>query len=531
MIASYTAAQIDSAERAVMERLPGGELMARAAQAAANVILRELRKRRGNAAGSTVILLVGTGNNGGDALFAGARLASRGVAVTAVAVGTRVHEAGRSAFEAAGGRLRTIAEGGPGIYTPIEQVAEEARGCDVIVDALLGIGSRGPLSGHSAALVTTLIVEAGLDAPLRYRRQTRPIVVAVDLPSGIGVDDGAVGGQVLPADVTVTFGAYKPAALLPPASGLFGRVELIDLGLGPHLEETGAPTARRIQASDALGLWPVPRRSDHKYSRGVLGVVAGSETYPGAAVLTTAAAVATGVGMVRYLGPDRAVERVLSRRPEVVPGGGRVNAWALGPGVAPGADDQISRIGRALKWAKAERVASVLDAGGFQLLPQAPGRLDPWIILTPHAGEMATLLSDRGVPTERAQVERQPVAYAKLAAELVGGTILLKGPATVIAGQDDSLYVEDEGTPWLATAGTGDVLTGMIGALLAGHGDSVAIVPELPAQLAALGAMVHGRAGIRACGADGATGSIGRPIAALDVINALPETIAELLHR
>ncbi|MDR2372770.1 MAG: bifunctional ADP-dependent NAD(P)H-hydrate dehydratase/NAD(P)H-hydrate epimerase [Bifidobacteriaceae bacterium] len=531
MIVSYTAAQVDAAETAVMAGLPDGELMARAAQAAAAAILRELRQRRGHAAGASVVLLVGTGNNGGDALFAGARLARRGVAVTAVAVGSRVHAAGRAAFEQAGGRLRTIAEGGPGAYTPIEQVADQASRCEVLVDALLGIGARGPLSGHSAALVTTLIVEAGLDAPLRYRRQTRPTVVAIDLPSGIGVDDGSVGGQVLPADITVTFGAYKPAALLPPASGLFGRIELIDLGLGPQLAEAGEPTAQRIQASDALELWPVPRRSDHKYTRGVLGVVAGSETYPGAAVLTTAAAVATGVGMVRYLGPDRAVERVLSRRPEVVPGGGRVGAWALGPGVAAGADDQISRIARALKWAKAERVASVLDAGGFQLLPRAPGRLDPWIILTPHAGELATLLTDRGVDTERAQVERQPVAYAKLAAELVGGTILLKGPATVVAGQDGSLYVEDEGTPWLATAGTGDVLTGLIGALLAGHGDSVAIVPELPAQLAALGAMVHGRAAVKACGADQVTGSIGKPIAALDVIEALPATIAELLRR
>ncbi|MDR1442776.1 MAG: bifunctional ADP-dependent NAD(P)H-hydrate dehydratase/NAD(P)H-hydrate epimerase [Bifidobacteriaceae bacterium] len=531
MIASYTAAQVDSAERAVMAKLPEGDLMARAAQAASNVIVRELRRRRGKAAGGSVVLLVGTGNNGGDALFAGARLAGRGVAVTAVAVGSRIHPGGRAALEAAGGRLRTIAESGPGAYAPIEEVAELASRSDVIVDALLGIGSRGPLSGHSAALVTTLIVEAGLDAPLRYRRQTRPVVVAIDLPSGIGVDDGSVGGQVLPADITVTFGAYKPAALLPPASGLFGRIEMIELGLTPQLRETGEPTARRIEAGDALELWPVPRRTDHKYTRGVLGVVAGSETYPGAAVLTTAAAVATGVGMVRYLGPDRAVERVLSRRPEVVPGGGRVDAWALGPGVAPGADDQISRIGRALKWAKAERVPSVLDAGGFQLLPEPSQRLDPWIILTPHAGEMATLLTDRGVETERSQVERQPVHYAKLAAELVGGTILLKGPATVVVGQDGSLYVEDDGTPWLATAGTGDVLTGVIGALIAGHGDSVAIVPELPAQLAALGAMVHGRAAVNACGADPGRGSIGKPIAALDVIGALPDTIADLLRR
>ncbi|MDR0625785.1 MAG: hypothetical protein LBG11_00770, partial [Bifidobacteriaceae bacterium] len=272
MIASFTAAQISAAEKVVMERQPEGELMARAAQAAANTILRELRKRRGKAAGGSVVLLLGTGNNGGDALFAGTQLASRGVAVTGVAVGNRVHSAGRSAFEQAGGRLLTMADGGPGTYSPIEQVADLAAGSDVIVDALLGIGSRGPLSGQAAALVTTLIVEAGLDAPLRYRRRTRPIVVAIDLPSGVGVDDGAVGGQVLPADITVTFGAYKPAALLPPASRLFGAIELIDIGLMEPLVASERPAAQRLEARDALGLWPVPRRTDHKYSRGVLGV-------------------------------------------------------------------------------------------------------------------------------------------------------------------------------------------------------------------------------------------------------------------
>ncbi|MDR1394502.1 MAG: bifunctional ADP-dependent NAD(P)H-hydrate dehydratase/NAD(P)H-hydrate epimerase [Bifidobacteriaceae bacterium] len=529
MISSYSAAQIAAAEEAVMASLAPGELMSRAAIGAATVVLRELRRKNGKAAGCSVIILAGTGNNGGDALFAGAYLAGRGVAVTAVATGNRVHPAGRSALERSGGHLVTIAEGGPGDYRPIEVVTEQAARCDVIVDGLLGIGSRGQLSGHAAGLVTTLIVEAGLAAPPRYRRRRRPLVVAIDLPSGIGVDDGAVNGQVLPADLTVTFGAYKPAALLPPASGFFGRIELIDIGLKQSLREGGDPVARRLQAADVLELWPVPRRADHKYSRGVLGVVAGSETYPGAAVLTTSAAVATGVGMVRYIGPDRAVERVLSRRPEVVPGGGRVDAWALGPGVAPGADDQVGRIGRALEWAGAERVPTVLDAGGFQLLPPAPARLEPWIVLTPHAGELAALMTDRGVPVERHQVESQPAHYARLAAELVGGTVLLKGPATVIAGQDGSLYVQDDGTPWLATAGTGDVLTGIIGALLAGHKDSAAIVPELTPRLAALGALVHGAAGRRASGADRAAGLIGQPISALDVVQALPATIAGLL--
>ncbi|MDR3202206.1 MAG: bifunctional ADP-dependent NAD(P)H-hydrate dehydratase/NAD(P)H-hydrate epimerase [Bifidobacteriaceae bacterium] len=534
MISSYTASQIHDAEVKLLASGPPERLMEKAAMGAATVILRELRLRRGQAAGSQILMLVGTGNNGGDALHAGALLVRRGVAVTAVAASNRVHPAGRRAFEGAGGRLRTLVEGGPGVWTPIEQVANAARASDGIVDALLGIGAHGALSGHSAGLVTTLTVEAGLSAPLRYRKPGRPMVFAIDVPSGIGVDDGTVDGPVLPADVTITFGGYKPGALLPPASGLFGRIELVEIGLDAPLRETDQqPAARSIEDDDVIHLWPVPRRGDHKYTRGVLGVVAGSETYPGAAVLTTSAAAAAGVGMVRYLGPDRAVERVLSRRPEVVPGGGRVDAWALGPGVAPGAEDQLERMRRALKWARSERVPTVIDAGGFTELPHE--RLDPWIVLTPHAGELATLLGDRGVPVERSAIEQSPARYARMAADMLGGTVLLKGPATVVAGQSNAVYVQADGTPWLATAGTGDVLTGLIGVLLAGHGPSVAISPDLPVQLAAVAALVHGRAAVRASGHEqvgGRTqGAIGSPICALDVIQELPATIAELLAR
>ncbi|MCL2803117.1 MAG: bifunctional ADP-dependent NAD(P)H-hydrate dehydratase/NAD(P)H-hydrate epimerase [Micrococcales bacterium] len=534
MIPSFTAAQIEQAEKDLMETVPEGSLMALASHAAANLILRELRARRGKAAGAKVLALVGPGNNGGDTLYAGAKLCLRGVAVTAVATANRMHPAGQAAFEAVGGRVVSLAEPGPGPHMPIEDVTAMALRADCIVDGLLGIGARGPLSGRAAGLVTTLIVEMGLDAPLRYRRPGRPFVVAIDLPSGVSVDDGMVDGQVLPADVTVTFGAYKPAALLPPASSMFGRVELIDIGLTEPLARAEAKaTARRFEASDVLATWPVPRRSDHKYTRGVVGMVAGSDTYPGAAVLTTSAAVCAGVGMVRYLGPDKAIERVLSRRPEVVPGGGRVDAWALGPGVAPGAESQLGRIASALEWAKAKRVPAVVDAGGFALLPPSPERLDPWIILTPHAGEMASLLQDRGVSTDRESVEAQPAHHARLAAELVGGTILLKGPATVVSGQDGSCFVQADGPPWLATAGTGDVLTGLIGALLAGHGDSVAITPDLPTHIAALGALVHGRAALKAStgSVDPGSGRLGKPIAAMDVVRALPQTIQELLQQ
>jgi NAD(P)H-hydrate repair Nnr-like enzyme with NAD(P)H-hydrate dehydratase domain len=186
-----------------------------------------------------------------------------------------------------------------------------------------------------------------------------------------------------------------------------------------------------------------------------------------------------------------------------------------------------------MEWAKAKHVPSVVDAGGFALLPPAPERLDPWIVLTPHAGEMAALLEERGVAVEREEIEAQPGHFARLAADLVGGTIVLKGPRTVVAGQDGSLYVQADGTRWLATAGTGDVLTGLIGALLSGHGDAVAIDLELPAQLAALGALVHGRAAVYAAtgSVDPSNDVVGQPVGAMDVIKAMPATIGELLQR
>ncbi|MCL2787989.1 MAG: bifunctional ADP-dependent NAD(P)H-hydrate dehydratase/NAD(P)H-hydrate epimerase [Micrococcales bacterium] len=535
MICSYNAATIRECEKRLVGEGPKGRLMELAAHGAATVILREMRKRRdGRASGARILMLVGSGDNGGDALHAGAILARRGLSVVAIASSKRVHERGAEVFVQAGGQLLSAVDDGPGDLISIEDIAEMARRVDGIVDGIVGIGSRGPLTGHAAGLVMTLRVEAGLGAPMRHRRPNRPTVFAIDLPSGIGVDDGSVDGPVLPADITITLGAHKSSALFPPASLLFGRVELVDIGLKAPLWELGRePVARRLEAEDALDLWPLPRREDHKYTRGVLGVVAGSETYPGAAVLTTSAAVRAGVGMVRYLGPPAAVERVLSRRPEVVPGGGRVDAWALGPGVAAEADDQIERMRRGLDWARSQRVPAVLDAGAFACMPE--GRLDPWIVLTPHAGELATLLSDRDIPTERSDVEKAPVRYAQLAAELLGGTVLLKGPATVVAGQCESVYVQADGTPWLATAGTGDVLTGLIGVLLAGTGSSAVISPEVPVQLAALAALVHGQAAERASGHQqegGRTlGPMGAPISAMDVVDALPATVAALLAR
>lgn len=516
----------------------GAPLMDRAAFALAVRVAAELRARRGRVVGAAVVVLVGSGNNGGDALHAGALLARRGAGVVAVATSDRVHAGGLAALRAAGGRVVSVADGGPGPRVWAGDAIAEAYSSDVVLDGLLGIGARGALRGPAAEVVR-LLGELMADESAGGRG-SGPLVVAVDVPSGIGVDAGDVPrddapagrsagrgtddrsdgpgavGPVLPADVTVTFGATKAGLLLPPAAGLVGRLDVIDIGLDLTEER---PVVVRLEADDVAGLWPVPRASSHKYTRGVLGVVAGTPAYPGAAVLTVSAAVRAGVGMVRFLGSPGVTATVLAARPEVVAGDGRVQAWALGPGVDPEDRAQTDRIRDGLAQALARELPAVVDAGGFALLPD---RLAPWVVLTPHAGELATLLSARGEDVDRAQVEAEPLRWARRAHELTHATVLLKGAVTVVVGPQGAVYAQADAPAWLATAGAGDVLTGLLGALLAGRAQDVVADPTLVAALAAAAALVHGRAAHRA--------NPGGPVAALAVADALASTIADVLR-
>ena len=372
-----------------------------------------------------------------------------------------------------------------------------------MLDGLLGIGSDGSgLRGVAGSLV-----EALLDLG-------RPYVVAVDVPSGLGVDDGRRDGIVLDADLTVTFGGLKPGLLLPPGTRAAGRVELVDLGL----DLSGAPGVVRLEPGDVADLWPVPAPDAHKYTRGVVGVVAGSRAYQGAAVLTTSAAVRAGVGMVRYLGDVGDV--VVAAHPEVVVGHGRVQAWVFGPGVSPDDAGQRRRIGYAFEHVLERGEPAVVDAGALELLPAHVG---PHAVLTPHAGELARVLTQRGEAVDRAAVEAEPLRWARRAHELTGATVLLKGPVTVVAGAQGAAYAQADAPAWLSTAGSGDVLAGLLGALLAGCVDAIHEDPSLAAALAATAALVHGRAAHRA--------NPGGPVSAHAVADALPATIAELLGR
>ena len=524
MIEAVATEHIRHAERPLLDA--GVPLMAHVAFAVAQRVRQQLTVRAGAVAGRRVVVLVGPGSNGGDGLFAAAHLARAGVRTLAVTTTPRIHADGLEAARRAGVVLVSSASSGRaglGALTP-GAAAREALAADVVVDAMLGIGARGALRGAGAAIVR---------AVNRQRpRRGGPFVVAVDVPSGIGVDDGTVPGPVLRADLTLACGSPAPGLLLPPAAHLAQDVEVIDTGL----DLSGATSkVLRLEDTDVPTLWPRALPEHDKYRRGVVGVVAGTRAYPGAGVLSTGAAVRSGAGMVRYLGPGDVTRAVLAAHPEVVHGTGRVQSWVVGPGLDAEDTDQLRQVDVALAeaglgpgayfsgagvWGDGGSdgiVPVVVDAGALTRLPE---RCAPWIVLTPHAGELARLLTERGVAVDREQVESAPAEHAATAQRLTGATVLLKGATTVVVGPGQVLS-QAEAPAWLATAGAGDVLAGLLGTLLAGRSREAVQSPDLVARLAALAALVHGRAATLA--------NPGGPVSASMVVEALPRTIARLL--
>lgn len=460
MLRAHTVEQVRTAEAALLARLPEGALMQRAAAGLAYAVLDLL----GGGYGRRVLLLVGSGDNGGDALYAGALLARRGVQVEAWLLSSSAHEGGVAALRGAGGRIGT-----PG---PTGRL-------DVVVDGIVGIGGRPGLRPDAVAALAHV---AGVP------------VVAVDTPSGVDVDTGEISGPHVTADLTVTFGTHKVCHLVDPAAQACGALQLVDIGL--DLPE--APV-EALQAADVAALLPRPAADAHKYTRGVVGVRSGSAAYPGAALLSVAGAACGLAGMVRYDGDPAALDLVRAAHPEVV-GPGRVQAWVVGSGSDDGAED-------ALRAAVADGVPIVVDADALAFARLTRGRP---AVLTPHAGELARLLG-----VERTDVEARWLEHARRAAREHDAVVLLKGRHTVVARPDGRARVTTTGTPWLATAGAGDVLGGLVGALLAAGLD--------PFDAAAAGSWLHGAAATLAA-QDG-------PIVASDVAAALPRLLATLTTR
>ncbi|MET9774168.1 NAD(P)H-hydrate dehydratase [Streptomyces sp. NPDC006367] len=473
MRTAYSVETVRTAERELMARLPEGALMQRAAAGLAAACAELLGRVAGRVYGSRVVLLVGSGDNGGDALYAGARLARRGAGVTAVLLAPgRAHAGGLAVLRRAGGRVAADGDG--------ERLVERA---DLVVDGIVGIGGRGGLRAEAVPLAAA----AG---------RSRAAVVAVDLPSGVDADTGQVRGEAVRADLTVTFGTHKPALLVDPAREYAGSVRLVDIGL-PLPNDAAALEA--LQHADVARLLPVPGVESDKYRRGVVGIAAGSARYPGAAVLAVSGALRGGAGAVRYVGP--AGDAVIARFPETLVSdrgpkrAGRVQAWVVGPG----AGDDAGTVAEVLE----AQVPVLIDADGLRLADAdaVRGRTAP-TLMTPHAGEAAALLG-----TSREEVEGARLASVRELAERYGATVLLKGSTTVVAAASGKgpVRVNATGTSWLATAGSGDVLSGLAGSLLAAGLSAV--------DAASAGAYLHGLAGRFA--------ARGAPVGAHDVAEAV----------
>lgn len=446
-----------------MASLPEGALMQRAAAGLAYAVIDRL----GGAYGKRVVLLVGSGDNGGDALYAGALLARRGARVEAWLLSDRAHAGGVAALRSAGGAV---------VKPSVTYRPRSGSRPDVVIDGIVGIGGKPGLRPEAEEALDVL---AGVP------------VVAVDTPSGVCVDSGEVDGAHVTADLTVTFGTYKPCHLLDPAASACGKVQLVDIGL-----ELPTPAIESLEDADVAALLPRPAPDVHKYTRGVVGLRVGSATYPGAALLAVAGANTGLAGMVRYVGT--ASEWVKRQHPEVV-GDGQAQAWVVGSGSADGANS-------ALAFARASGVPLVIDADSLRALTGPPGVP---AILTPHAGELAALIRE-----DRADIEARPLHYARVAAQRFEAVVLLKGRRTTIASPDPDtpVRVNTTGTSWLATAGSGDVLGGLIGSLLA--------TGLAPIDAASAGAWLHGAAATLA--------SAGGPVTASGVAAAIPAVIRSL---
>ncbi|XVX19464.1 bifunctional ADP-dependent NAD(P)H-hydrate dehydratase/NAD(P)H-hydrate epimerase [Actinomycetota bacterium] len=484
MIESYAVSDIRAAEEAAMAVLPQGKLMKRAAKGLAAVILARLETRGDR----RVVALVGPGNNGADTLYAAARISERGYHVTAVRGDWPVHEMALLTAKAANVHV-----------VEADAALEAMGGAELVVDGILGIGGRPGLPEPADQWVDLIPEDA--------------YVIAVDVPSGHDPEGlEALNPDGVFADETVTFGAPKPLHLLPQTSHACGQLTVIDIGL--DLDEV-TPAVERLGRDDIAGLWPVPRAEDDKYSRGVLGVIAGGEQYTGAAVLSVSAAASAGVGMVRYVGTGKPTALVRGLVPEAVIGAGQVQAWVIGPGMdvtASGA--QAADMLAVAREALASTEPVLVDAGGLDLVE---GPREAPTLLTPHAGECARLLTRLGHERSRDDVARRPLAHARELAERTRATVLLKGATTLVvppAGSGRPVRSQEDAPGWLATAGAGDVLAGLIGALLAGGLD--------PLDAGSVGALVHGVA------ADDA--NPGGPIRASDVTHAIPGTVAGLLR-
>jgi len=479
---------------------PGFTLMERAGRAVARAVISRARHRYG----LRVAVVCGKGNNGGDGFVVARVLHYQGAGVRCLLL------ADASEYTAdAAAHLEIMMRAGV-FAEPFD--ASRLEGCDVVVDAIFGTGFRGVAEGRPAQAIEA-INAAGAT------------VVAVDVPSGVAGETGAVEGPAVRAGVTVTMAAQKLGTALAPGSVLAGNVTVADIGI-----EVEGATAFVAEPDDIRRVLPVRAQDAHKRSSGSVVALAGSDGMSGAALLTARGASRMGAGYVTLVSTSYVDQAKKSALPETVSrvvvdyselgpevleefaaDFERADAVAIGPGIGTG-KRQRALIEAALSEL---RLPVVLDADALNVLAEDVAPLverSAKSVITPHPGEMGTLL---GLTAAEIQADR--VGAARRAADELGCAVVLKGPGTIVTDRGRPLLVNPTGGPELATAGTGDVLTGVIAALLAERLD--------PADAAVAGVFVHGLAGT---GAGRSAG--GRGVVAWDVAEALPQAVAELFR-
>ncbi|MGB9364559.1 MAG: NAD(P)H-hydrate dehydratase [Xanthobacteraceae bacterium] len=444
---------------------PGIALMEKAGRAVADAVAR-------HPLGTRVVVVAGPGNNGGDGFIAARVLAERGYPVRVLLLGDALQG---DAAEAARRWAR-----------PIERAAPEAIGdTGIMIDALFGAGLNRPVQGEARAIIEAM-------------NERGPPIVAIDLPSGINGASGAIMGAAVKASESITFFRRKPGHVLLPGRGHAGSVRVADIGIAASVLERVRPQT----FANSPALWgrafPLPRLDGHKYSRGHAVVVSGDLSFTGAARLAARGALRGGAGLVTLASPRAAlsVNAAASLAVMVRAADGadelrelladkRLNAVVLGPGLG------VSAATRAFAEVALDgERAVVLDADaltGFaensQALFAAIATKNRPVVLTPHQGEFSRLFN--GVL--QISGETSKLALGRAAAKASGAVVLLKGPDTVIAAPDGRAAINENAPPWLATAGSGDVLAGMIAGLLAQH---------MPAfEAACAGVWLHGETG------------------------------------
>lgn len=539
MIEAFEKQTVRQAEAKVVAEHPHGALMKKAAGEVSDTTVEFLLARGAKVEETRILGLVGGGDNGGDCLYALSYLAKLGYPCLALLLSGKPHEKALAAAEKAEVTIERVDLAGSARQIA-RLAARRARAAQVWIDGLVGTGVNGKLREPLAQVAAEL-------THLYESRSSKVLRVAIDIPSGIFTDDGRLPGPFLGADVTVTMGGHKSSCLLPPAAYHFGKVRLVDLGL--QMKE---PRLARLEAADAGALWPVPGPEDHKYTRGVVQVVAGSAAFPLTGVMCVEGAGRAGAGMVRYVGPEDAAFAILSRFPEAVSGAGKHQCLLVGPGIDPKDSSRVREAVNQAVQAATSGIPLVLDAGAIDLYTeitsQIPGgTLNHRTVLTPHAGEAARLLSALGAGggrggVSRAEVEASPAAWVQYLADKTGATVLLKGAVTLIASAGGTMFSQAGAPYWTGTAGSGDVLAGITAAVLAqhqaraeqsGHQLSASRVSAAVASAA----WVHAMAARKAAGLPFALSdpesaySLGAPLVATDIARAIPQAIAHALEQ